>query len=91
MVFFFFSVCTGNLPPSFTLDMNNLALSESTPVGEKVFQLEATDPENSTVHFGIQGTDLLKVDRNTGDVTVVKPLDREVSIHFINTKKYISS
>lgn len=59
--------------------MDNLALSESVPVGEKVFKLEATDPENSTVHFGIEGTDLLKVDRNTGDVTVVKPLDREVS------------
>lgn len=58
--------------------MDNLVLSENTPVGEKVFKLEGTDPENSPVHFGIYGTDLLKVNRDTGDVTVVKPLDREV-------------
>lgn len=67
------------MPPSFSLDMNNLALSERTPVGEVVFTLEGTDPEGSPVHFGLHGTDLLEVNRDTGKVTVVKPLDYEVS------------
>ncbi|XP_017767839.1 PREDICTED: cadherin-87A isoform X2 [Nicrophorus vespilloides] len=73
-------VCEGaNLPPVFTLDINNLALAETTPVGTVVFTLEGSDPENSTVHFGLNGTDLLKVNRDTGAVTVVKPLDREIN------------
>lgn len=61
------------------MDMNNLAISEKTPVGNVIFTLEGSDPENRTVHFDLQGTDALKVNRNTGDVTVVKPLDYEVS------------
>lgn len=31
--------------PVFTQDMNNLALSESTPVGEVVYKLQGVDPE----------------------------------------------
>lgn len=58
--------------------MNNAVLSEKTPVGELVWQLEGSDPEKGPVHFSIEGTDLLKVDRDTGQVTVAKPLDREV-------------
>lgn len=63
--------------------MNNLALSESTPVGEIVYRLEGTDPEDSPVHYGIIGTDRFEVDRDTGDVVVAKPLDREVSTFVI--------
>ncbi|KAK9728307.1 Cadherin domain [Popillia japonica] len=59
--------------------MNNAVLSEKTPVGELVWQLEGSDPEKGPVHFSIEGTDLLKVDRDTGQVTVAKPLDREVN------------
>lgn len=58
--------------------MSNLVLSEKTPVGEIATKLEGSDPENGPVHFGLYGTDLLEVDRDTGEVTVAKPLDREV-------------
>lgn len=63
--------------------MNNLVLSEKTPVGEVVFTLEGTDPEGSPVHYGMHGTDLLQVNRDTGEVKVVKPLDHEVSIYLL--------
>lgn len=66
--------------------MNNLVLSEKTRVGDIVFKLEGTDPEGSPVHFGLHGTDLLEVDRDTGNVTVVKPLDHEVGKFFNMTK-----
>ncbi|EEZ99177.2 cadherin 23 [Tribolium castaneum] len=71
--------CSANLPPVFSMDINNLALSEKTPVGSVVYTLEGSDPENSTVHFNLEGTDVLKVNRNTGAVTVVKPLDYETN------------
>lgn len=61
--------------------MDKLVLSERTPVGEEVFKLEGTDPENSPVHFGLHGTDLFKVNRDSGEVTLVRPLDREVSCY----------
>lgn len=58
--------------------MNNLALSEATPVGTVVYKLEASDPEGSDIMYGLVGTDNFMVDPKTGDVEVVKPLDREV-------------
>jgi hypothetical protein len=60
------------------MDINNLAISERTPVGSVIYTLEGSDPENGPVHFGLEGTDVLKVNSNTGAVTVVKPLDYEV-------------
>ncbi|KAJ8969553.1 hypothetical protein NQ314_001705 [Rhamnusium bicolor] len=72
-----FKECHGNLPPLFILDMNNIVLSENTPVGTIIYTLKGTDPENSPVHYDIQGTEVLKVNHTTGDVTVVKPLDYE--------------
>lgn len=77
---FFISGCLANLPPLFTLDMNNIVISENTPVGTVIYTLKGNDPENSPVHYDLQGTDALKVDHTTGDVTVVKPLDYEVRI-----------
>ncbi len=78
-----------NLPPVFTHDMNNLALSEATPVGTVVYTLEGFDPENSEVMYGLIGTNNFMVDPKTGDVEIVKPLDREVNdeqenISFLN-------
>lgn len=58
--------------------MNNLALSEATPVSQIVYRLEGYDPEGGDVTFGLVGSDNFMVDSSTGDVTVVKPLDREV-------------
>lgn len=59
------------------MDMNNFPVSETTPVGTVIYTLEGSDPENSTVQFDLEGTDVLKVNRKTGEVTVIKPLDRE--------------
>lgn len=66
------------MPPVFTQDMNNLALSEATPVGTKVYKLEGFDPEGSDVVYGLIGSDNFMVNPTTGDVEIVKPLDREV-------------
>lgn len=35
--------------PVFTQDMNNLALSENTPVGDVVYRLQGVDPEGLPV------------------------------------------
>ncbi|XP_058058428.1 cadherin-87A [Anopheles bellator] len=69
--------CHCNLPPIFTQDMNNLALSEQTPVGSIVYKLEGYDPEGGNVSFGLIGSDNFIVDPISGDVQVVKELDRE--------------
>lgn len=67
-----------NLPPVFTEDMNNLALSKATPVGWTVYKLEGYDPEGGEVTFGLVGTDHFQVNQKTGEVSVAKALDREV-------------
>jgi hypothetical protein len=55
-------------------------ISEGTPVGSVIGTLNGSDPEGSPVRYDIRGTDFLSVDRDTGIVTLKKPLDREVSI-----------
>lgn len=79
MFFFLFPECWGNLPPVFSMDMNNQALYESTSVGEVVYRLEGYDPEGSPVRYGLVGTDRFSVNPITGEVTIAKPLDREVN------------
>lgn len=74
------------MPPVFTQDMNNLALPETTPLDSIVYKLEGYDPENGTVTFGLIGSDNFQVDAITGDVKLVKPLDREVNY---STKKFL--
>lgn len=62
--------------------MDNEALSENIPVGQSIYKLEGVDSfgnENDLL-YGIEGTDYLVVDSNTGVVTVNKPLDHEVNI-----------
>ncbi|XP_059616920.1 cadherin-87A [Phlebotomus argentipes] len=78
-----------NLPPVFTQDMNNLALSESTPVGASVYRLEGYDPEGEEISFGIVGSDNFMVNPTTGEVEIVKALDREDqdTLHFLVTIK----
>lgn len=68
-----------NMPPKFTKTIDLAVIPENTPIGTSVFRLEGADPENSPVYYGIEGTDLLSVDRNTGDVTVTNNIDREVT------------
>ncbi|KAJ9578812.1 hypothetical protein L9F63_004962, partial [Diploptera punctata] len=81
------SCASGNGPPQLLEDVNNLVVSESTPVGSLITTVKANDPENSPVHFGIVGTDRFSVDKDTGEIRVAQPLDREVNdtIRFILT------
>lgn len=67
--------------PVFNKYMDNEALSENIPVGQSIYKLEGVDSfgnENDLL-YGIEGTDYLVVDSNTGVVTVNKPLDHEES------------
>ncbi len=72
------SVARGlNLAPFFTADMNQHTLKENTPVGKVVYRLDGLDPEGSRVFFGVEGTDAFTVDRESGEVRVARPIDRE--------------
>ncbi|XP_001989490.2 cadherin-87A [Drosophila grimshawi] len=66
-----------NSPPVFTQTLNNIVLYENVPVGTVVFQLQGSDPEMSNVTFGSIGSDHFSVDPVSGNITLVKPLDRE--------------
>ncbi|XP_064094597.1 protocadherin Fat 1-like [Macrobrachium nipponense] len=69
-----------NKPPEFLPggDMNRFSLREDTPVGSSVYTLQGKDPEGTDVSFTVSG-DHLSVDRSSGVVTLVKPLDRETT------------
>ncbi|XP_040572795.1 cadherin-87A [Lepeophtheirus salmonis] len=70
--------CWGlNLPPEFTADMNQHTILENTPIGTVIYTLTGKDPEGKEVEFGLEGTDKLKVDPKTGEVRVLKIIDRE--------------
>lgn len=55
------------------------ALSETTPLNTIVYKLEGYDPEGRNVTFGLVGSENFQVDAISGDVKLVKDLDREVS------------
>ncbi len=42
-----------------------------------IYTLKGEDPEGSNVKFGLKGTDKLSVDPTTGEVKIVKLIDRE--------------
>jgi hypothetical protein len=56
--------------------MARFSLSEDTTVGAPVYRLRGVDPEGSDVHYSISG-EQLTVDRKSGIVSLLKPLDRE--------------
>lgn len=58
-----------------TLDLS--VIHENTPVGSQFNELLATDPENKSITYGIDGTELFRVDERSGAVFVAQPLDRE--------------
>lgn len=74
-----YSTGVANQPPVFRKDMNNVVLSEDAHVGNIVYTLEGYDPEGSNVTFGMLGSSNFHVDEHTGDVRLIKALDREVS------------
>ncbi len=78
--FHLLGTCLGqNLAPVFTADMNQHVVMEGTPVGTKVYTLRADGAANGTLGYFIRGSRVFAVDRETGDVVLAQPLDREVS------------
>jgi len=67
-----------NRPPEFLPggDLNGLVVNENTPVGTIVYTLKAKDPEGQRVFYYISG-DSFSVDKDSGAVKLIKPLDRE--------------
>ena len=57
-------------------DMARFSLPEDTRVGTPVYRLRGLDPEGSDVHYSISG-EQLTVDRKSGIVSLLRPLDRE--------------
>ncbi|CAJ1058170.1 cadherin-related family member 2 [Xyrichtys novacula] len=63
-------------------DINNLVYTvcEDVPVGEEAFTIDATDKDNDPLTFSISGVNagFFEVGENTGIVTVVRRLDRDI-------------
>ncbi|XP_063827722.1 cadherin-87A [Ostrinia nubilalis] len=72
-----FTIVSCNKLPVFTQDMNNLALSETTPTGSVVYTLQGMDPDGLPIKYNLVGTDKFTVNLSTGEVTLNRPLDRE--------------
>uniref|UniRef100_T1IAK5 Cadherin domain-containing protein n=1 Tax=Rhodnius prolixus TaxID=13249 RepID=T1IAK5_RHOPR len=70
--------CAINRAPQFLPggDMTRFSLPEDTQVGAPVYRLQGADPEGAPVHYSISGHHF-EVDRISGIVSLVKPLDRE--------------
>lgn len=68
---------TANRPPNFIRNLDLSVINENVPLGTVLGTLQAYDPENSSLTYGIEGTDLFIVNPRTGQVTVRKPIDRE--------------
>ncbi|XP_028825035.1 cadherin-23 isoform X6 [Denticeps clupeoides] len=71
-----------NQPPRFTnyYFQSYLLIYENTPVGTRVTQLLADDPDGEPLIFGIVGEEATRyfaVEQNTGVVWLRQPLDRE--------------
>ncbi|XP_037117404.1 protocadherin Fat 1a isoform X2 [Syngnathus acus] len=68
--------------PQFLKDSYSVEISESTPVGTEIIQVDSTDKdqgENGAVRYSILGgTDHFAINAESGVVTVTKPLDREL-------------
>ena len=54
-VLVFDSVNGVNLAPVFDQNMNQHRIKENTPVGSVIYTLSGTDPEGSTVRYGLSG------------------------------------
>uniref|UniRef100_A0A3Q3D844 FAT atypical cadherin 1a n=1 Tax=Hippocampus comes TaxID=109280 RepID=A0A3Q3D844_HIPCM len=68
--------------PRFLQESYSVEISESTPVGTEIIQVDSTDKdqgENGVVRYSILGgTDHFAINAESGVVTVAKPLDREL-------------
>ena len=66
-----------NLPPYFTIDLDNIEVEENIALGSEVVTLQGEDPEGFPVSFSLEGTELFTVDGESGVVRVAGELDRE--------------
>lgn len=68
--------------PQFLQESYSVQISEGTPVGTEIIQVDSTDRDqgdNGVVKYSILGgTDDFAIDEDTGVVSVTKPLDREL-------------
>ncbi|KAJ3608124.1 hypothetical protein NHX12_025174, partial [Muraenolepis orangiensis] len=70
-----------NGPSSIQGNMALFSIAEDTPVGTHVYTLNGTDPEDDPVRYGLTfqkgSTQYFRVDPESGNVTLVRELDRE--------------
>lgn len=77
--------CDANRPPTLIRNIDLSVVNENTPIDSQVFQLVALDPEGSPVTYALNGTNVFRVDRKSGVVSVASTIDREQlgeHIHF---------
>lgn len=71
---------TDSPQPIFIKSMDSVAVKENTPIGEVVYTLEAQldgDQQPAQMLYGIEGTQLFRVDNFSGQVKVAQLIDRE--------------
>ncbi|XP_072318668.1 protocadherin Fat 1a [Eucyclogobius newberryi] len=73
---------TNDNSPQFLQNSYSVDISESTPVGTQIIQVDSSDkdkgPNGAVTYSILGGTDHFAIDEDTGVVTVTKPLDREL-------------
>lgn len=76
-----------NTPPQFQLPNYQVSVPENEPAGTRVITLKATDPdegEAGRLEYGMEAlfytrsTDFFLINPQTGSITTIQPLDREV-------------
>ena len=65
-----------NLAPVFDQNMNQHRIKENTPVGSVIYNLSGTDPEGSTVRYGLSG----KICLLSTSVSVIIILKNQINI-----------
>uniref|UniRef100_T1L1Z0 Cadherin domain-containing protein n=1 Tax=Tetranychus urticae TaxID=32264 RepID=T1L1Z0_TETUR len=66
-----------NKPPTFIKNLDLSVVNENSPIGSVIGTLQAYDPENSSLSYGLEGTSLFSVNPVTGSVSVAQSIDRE--------------
>ncbi|KAM3859079.1 cadherin EGF LAG seven-pass G-type receptor 1 [Diretmus argenteus] len=76
-----------NMPPQFQLPTYQVSVPENEPAGTRVITLKATDPDDGEAGrleyamealFDSRSNDFFIINSQTGSITTVQPLDREV-------------
>eukprot|EP00066_Takifugu_rubripes_P026394 XP_011615660.1 PREDICTED: cadherin EGF LAG seven-pass G-type receptor 1 [Takifugu rubripes] len=76
-----------NTPPQFQLPNYQVSVPENEPAGTRVITLKATDPDDGEAGrleysmealFDSRSNDFFNIDSQTGSITTIQPLDREI-------------